>query len=81
MSISLQEHIDDLQHSVDVIKLEQSVLTSRLEKMRELTDTFQSLEERKRHLEMAISNLEALRQLDPDVQAALNPHDPFGDAG
>lgn len=80
MAITLQEHIQDLQTQVDLIDSEQEAAKVMLEQLNKELAKFQVKEERKRHLQAAISNLTILLESEPEVQAVLNPVDPFGDA-
>lgn len=81
MSISIQEHIDDIKSKINVIKAEQELLATKLAAVEPLRKELRELEDKKDAYEGVLRNLEHLRGMEPDVQAVLNPADPFGDAG
>lgn len=80
MNIDLRDYIDSIQAEIDSTVAEMEHLRDEIKKVDPLRKKIMELEERKFHLEGAMSNLLILRNLDPEVQAVLNPVDPFGDA-
>lgn len=80
MRISYEQHIASLQGEVDEIDVSQKELKVHLQELKQKSADYQHMTDRKYKLQAAIEHLRDLVEVTPEVQAALHPANPFGDA-
>lgn len=80
MRITYEQHIASLQGEIDAIDASQKELEVHIQELKQKSADYQTMTDRKYKLQAAIEHLRDLVEVAPEVQEALNPKDPFGDA-